>query len=78
MQDEEEFENASAKYSKQLAKWEKFKNLARRILSAELKAFTQTLVEVNPFADISDLGSAIHFTVHMTKLVERRVKVKCK
>ena len=78
LQDEGEFEKASADYSEQFAEWEKFKNLARRILSGEHKAFTETLVEVNPFAEISDLGSAIHFTVHTAKLVECRVKVNGK
>ncbi len=78
LQDEEEFQRASADYSEQFAEWEKFKSLARRILSGENKAFTETLVEVNPFAEISDLGSAIHFTVHTAKLVECRVKVNGK
>ncbi len=74
LEDEEKFQRASADYSERLAEWEKFKNLARRILSGEHKAFTEALVEVNPFAEISDLGSAIHFTVHTAKLVECRVK----
>jgi hypothetical protein len=78
LQDEEEFQRASSDYSEQLVEWKNFKSLARRILSGEHKAFTETLVEVNPFAEISDLGSAIHFTVHTPKLVECRVKVNGK
>jgi hypothetical protein len=78
LQDEDEFQKASALYSEQIAEWDKFKNLARRLLSGEHRAFTETLVEINPFAEISDLGSAIHFTVHTAKLVECRVKVNGK
>lgn len=78
LRDEEEFQQALQAYTEQMAEWEKLKSLARRILSGEHKAFTETLVEINPFAEISDLGSAIHFTVHTAKLVECRVKVNGK
>jgi hypothetical protein len=70
VQDEGEFQNATKLYAEQIEEWDKLKNLARRIVAGEHKAFTETLVEVNPFAEISDLGSAIHFTVHTPKLVE--------
>jgi hypothetical protein len=75
LRDDEEFQTAAQTYSEQLAEWEKLKNLSRRILAGEHKAFTETLVELNPFAEISDLGSAIHFTVHTAKLVECVLKV---
>jgi hypothetical protein len=78
LQDEEEFQNASQVYREELAEWEKLKNLAQRILVGDRKAFTETLVELNPFAEISDLGSAIHFTVHTPKLVECNLKVNGK
>lgn len=75
LKDDEEFQAASQVYSEQLAEWEKLKSLARRILAGEHKAFTETLVELNPFAEVSALGSAIHFTVHTAKLVECVLKV---
>ena len=78
LQDEDEFQNASRLYAEQIEEWDKLKNLARRIVAGEHKAFTETLVEVNPFAEISDLGSAIHFTVHTPKLVEFSVAVNGK
>ena len=62
-------------YSEQMAEWEKLKNMARSILAGEHKAFTETLIEFNPFAEMSDLGSSIHFTVHTAKLVECVLKV---
>ena len=78
LKDDEEFQSASRAYSEQMAEWEKLKSLARRILTGEYKAFTEALVELNPFAEISDLGSAIHFTVHTVKLVECVLKVNGK
>lgn len=78
LRDDEEFQRASQAYSEQMVEWERLKNLARRILAGEHKAFTETLVELNPFAEISDLGSEIHFTVHTARLVECRLKVNGK
>jgi hypothetical protein len=68
LQDEQEFLQATQAYSEQMTEWDKLKILARRILAGEHKAYTEALVELNPFAEMSDLGSAIHFTVHNTKL----------
>ena len=75
LQDEQEFQQATQAYSEQMAEWDKLKTLARRILAGEHKAYTEALVELNPFAEMSDLGSAIHFTVHNTKLAECVLKV---
>jgi hypothetical protein len=75
LQDEQDFQEAMQSYSEQMAEWEKLKNLARRILAGEHKAYTEALVEFNPFADISDLGSSINFTVHDAKLLECVLKV---
>jgi len=77
-QDTEEFEKASQVHVEQMAEWEKLKSLAGRILAGEHKAYTETLVELNPFAEISDLGSAIHFTIHTAKVVECVLKVNGK
>lgn len=75
LQDEQEFEKATQVYSEQVAQLEQLKNMARRILAGEHKAYTEALVELNPFAEMSDVGSAIHFTVHTTKLAECVLKV---
>lgn len=78
VKDEEEFQSALQTYSSHMAESEKLKNLARRILAGEHRAFMETLVDLNPFAELSDLGSAIHFTVHTAKLVECVLKVNGK
>ncbi len=77
-QDEHEFEKAAQVYSEQMSLWERRKSLALRILAGEHKAYTEALVEINPFAEMSNLGSAIHFTVHTTKLAECVLKVNGK
>ncbi|MST94003.1 MAG: hypothetical protein EXS33_01795 [Pedosphaera sp.] len=56
-QDEQEFQQTTQAYSEQMMEWEKLKGLARRILAGEHKAYTEALVELNPFAEMSDLGS---------------------
>jgi hypothetical protein len=78
VQDREEHQKAIEAYSQHMVEWEKLKNMARRILAGEHRAFTETLVEFNPFADMSEFGSSIHFTVHSAKLVECALKVNGK
>src|SRR6266568_7450395 len=75
LQDEQEFQQATLAYSEEMTEWEKLKTLAGRILAGEYKAYTEALVELNPFAEMSELGSTIHFTVHTTKLAECVLKV---
>jgi hypothetical protein len=78
LQDEQDFQAAMQSYTEQMAEWEKLKSMARRILAGEHKAYTESLVEFNPFVDISDLGSSINFTVHSARLVECVLKVSGK
>jgi len=78
LQDEQDFQAAMQSYTEQMVEWEKLKSMARRILAGEHKAYTEALVEFNPFVDISDLGSSINFTVHNAKLVECVLKVSGK
>lgn len=74
-QDEQDFEEAKRTYADDIAEWEALRALAPRILAGESKAYTHVLVEFSPFAEISDLGSSIHFTVHTPKLIECVLKV---
>jgi hypothetical protein len=52
--------------------------MAQRILAGEQKAFTEALIEFNPFSELSTLGSSIHFTVHSAKVIECVLKVNGK
>jgi hypothetical protein len=74
-QDEREFQEALQAHTQEMAEWERMRAIARRILAGEHKAYTEALVEFSALAEISDLGSALHFTVHSAKLVECGLKV---
>ena len=74
-QDEQVYENAKQTYTEELAEWEALNVLAPRILAGESKAYNRALVEFSPFAEISDLGSSINFTVHTPKLIECVLKL---
>jgi hypothetical protein len=73
--DEQEYQDAQLLYSQEYAIWEKRTSLARRVISGEHKAYTEALVEFNPLAEISDLGSSIHFTVHNPTVLECTIRV---
>ncbi len=74
-QDEGEYQESLQAHAAEMAEWEKMKAIARRILDGEHKAYTEALVEFSALAEISDLGSSVHFTVHNVKLLESRLKV---
>jgi hypothetical protein len=78
LQDEQEFQEAAQAFADQKAKWEKLKDLSRRVLAGEHKAYTEALLEFNPFAEMSDLGSSINFIVHSAKLIECILKINGK
>jgi len=75
LRDEQEYQNALIIYGEEKVEWQKMNSLARRILAGEHKAYTEALSELNPFAEISDLGSSIHFAVHNAKLLECVLKI---
>ena len=74
--DDREYQITHATYEKEFAHWEKMHSLARRILAGEPRAYTQALSESSALAEISNLGSSIHMTVHDAKLIECELKVK--
>jgi len=78
LQDEREFQDAAQAFADQKAKWEKLKDLSRRVLAGEHKAYTEALLEFNPFAEMSHLGSSINFIVHSAKLIECILKINGK
>ena len=74
-QDEQEFQEALQAHATEMAEWEKMRAIALRVLAGDHKAYTEALVEFSALAEISELGSSLHFTVHSAKVVECRVKV---
>jgi hypothetical protein len=74
-EDERVFQEAQKIHAEEMAEWENLRNLARRVLSGEHKALIEALVEFSPLAEISDVGSLMHFTVESTKLIRCELKV---
>lgn len=75
-QDDKTYQCLIEEYDHEKDDWAKLKSLSRRILSGDPHAYREALVEISPLAEISDLGSTIHFTVHDIHLLECVLKVK--
>ncbi|HXP63527.1 MAG TPA: hypothetical protein VN829_23690 [Dongiaceae bacterium] len=74
-QDERAFQEATKAQAEERAECEKLRHFARRILDGEHKAFIEALVEFSPLAEISDVGSLMHFTVESAGLIRCELKV---
>jgi len=74
-QDEQEYQEALQAHAEEMMEWERMKAMARRILAGEHRAYTEALLEFSALAEISDLGSSVHFTVHHAKVLECGLKV---
>jgi hypothetical protein len=74
-EDERAFQEATKAHTEEVAEWEQMKSFARRILAGEHKAFIEALVEFSPLAEISDVGSLMHFTVETADLIRCELKV---
>lgn len=74
-EDEQAFHEARNAYDNEKAYSEKMRGLARRVLAGEHTAYIEVLAEFSPLAEISELGSSIHFTVRSAKLIEAKLKV---
>jgi hypothetical protein len=60
--DEREYQEAVRAYDRDYADWESTGELAARLLAGEPAAFEETVVQTNPFSEISGLGLSIVFT----------------
>ena len=68
--DEEEYQAALQKHALDLAEWEKMSSLARRVLAGEHEAFIEAITDLSPFAELANIGSSLHFTVHSGRIME--------
>ena len=73
--DDHEYQTARTTYEEQFAQWEKMHLLAWRVQAGEPRAYTEALSGSLTLTEISNLGSAIHMTVHDPKLIECELKV---
>jgi len=73
--DEQEYQEAVKLHEAQLAEHRQTTQLAHRIVSGDAQAYAEALGQLSPFAEISQLGSSVHFTIHSPHLVECNVRV---
>jgi len=75
-QDDAAAKESNQNYIEERDDWEKWKNLANRILAGDLSAYKDALATINPFKKISGIGSSLRFSFHDRNTLECRVKVK--
>jgi hypothetical protein len=68
--DEREYQDALKNHDAEHAEWRRLSALARRVLDGDKKAYIEAIREFNPFAELSSIGSALHFTVHNARIIE--------
>ncbi len=64
------YQDALEKYQQDYRGWEAIRNLAARILANDREAYAQAIREINPFQELSQLGSAISFSVNERLSIE--------
>ena len=75
LQDKREFLQSLNEYNQQYAEWQVTQELAKRILSGEIEAFTEAIEQVDPFSEISEIGSSIEFHIEDNRLIEATIFV---
>ncbi len=61
--DSKEFQNAMIAYEQEYSEWEDLQRLSIRILNGDSEAYIEAVNEINPFVEISELGSEINFNI---------------
>jgi hypothetical protein len=74
-EDDSAFQRACEEHVSEVREWEALKRFSQRILAGEHKAYTEALVRFSPLAELSTLGSSIHFSVQDAKTLEATLKV---
>jgi hypothetical protein len=69
-EDDRMFQQAMESYSLEVLDREHLRELGRRVLDGDPKAYTEALTECGAFGEIAELGSSIHVTVHGPKFLE--------
>lgn len=74
-QDQGEYTDAVSNYQQEHREWVELQKLSESILNGDPEAFTFAIELLNPFTEISDLGSKISFHTDSGKLMEVSLKV---
>jgi len=64
-----------AMYQLEYADWQEMRDLGRRVLAGESAAYIEAISKYSNLAELSTVGSELHFTVHGPKALEFRITV---
>jgi hypothetical protein len=73
--DDDEYRRELSQYQKELKEWETEQSLATRILAGESEAYMAAIDELNPFSEISDLGSSVQFKTSSNGILDVELNV---
>jgi len=73
--DEGEYQRLKQNYEADYENWKKSTKLASRIVFGDIEACIEAINEINPFSEISQLGSSIKFEIDDQKLITTEIKV---
>lgn len=73
--DEEEYKKELEEHESEYKEWKETKVLAEKILEGDQEAYGKAVKEINPFSEISELGSSISFQFKNSSIVEVTVSV---
>jgi hypothetical protein len=73
-QDEKDFRDSMQLYEQNYSDWEETRNLSEKILAGDIQAYHQAIKEINPFSEISQLGSKVNFFINNASFIEVNLK----
>lgn len=69
-EDEREYQKALKEYEKKYVEWQENVELSTKILNGDAVAYEEAIRQINPFAEISEIGSSINFQVINGSLID--------
>jgi len=57
-------------YDKDYKEWHEINILSKKIITGDVSGFVEAIELINPFSEISELGSSIQFSIESNKLIE--------
>lgn len=74
IEDETHYKNALKQYEEDYQSWKETRNLAEKICAGDAAAYVEAVKEINPFSEISQLGSSVKFTIIDASVIEIELK----
>ena len=73
--DEVEYKNNLIKYEAEYKEWTEIGYLSTKILAGDIVAYKEAIEQVNPFSEISEIGSSIEFNVSSRDFIDITLNV---